>query len=91
MIIFKVCCSHHYLILQLAFSAIELDYASSSKATLMCQGAEARLYECTYLGRDAVMKERFSKSYRHPDLDARLTKERIRNEFRAITKCQLVC
>ena len=72
------------------FAELESDYASSSSATLMCQGAEARLYRCTYLGRDAVIKERFAKSYRHPELDARLTKDRIRNEFRAIAKCQQV-
>jgi TP53 regulating kinase-like protein len=34
-----------------------------------------------------VCKERFSKSYRHPDLDARLTKSRCRSEARLLEKC----
>lgn len=57
---------------------------------LFSQGAEARLYRCCYLGREAVLKERFSKKYRHTELDRRLTKDRIKNEFRSILKCKQV-
>lgn len=52
------------------------------------QGAEAKLYICTYLGQPALIKERFKKNYRHPDLDNSITKERIRNEARAIVRCK---
>ncbi|KAK3921700.1 EKC/KEOPS complex subunit TP53RK [Frankliniella fusca] len=53
---------------------------------LFKQGAEGRLYKGTYLGRPAVVKERFKKFYRHPDLDEHLTKERMKAEARAIVR-----
>lgn len=34
-----------------------------------------------------ICKERFSKAYRHPDLDERLTKSRCRSEARVLEKC----
>lgn len=34
-----------------------------------------------------VCKERFSKAYRHPDLDAKLTKSRCRSEAKILEKC----
>lgn len=58
--------------------------------TLLRQGAEARLYLGTYLGQRALVKERFSKKYRHPDLDARLTKDRSKAEVRALIKCKSI-
>lgn len=81
-----------FLLVIIYKDVVEIDqtYSYSEERTLIAQGAEARLYKCVYLGREAVMKERFSKKYRHPELDRRLTKERIRNEFRAITKCKEV-
>ncbi|KAK6049989.1 Kae1-associated kinase Bud32, partial [Cooperia oncophora] len=54
----------------------------------MRQGAEARVYICTYLGRPAVMKERFVKKYRHPELDRRLNKARMRNELKGLVRAQ---
>lgn len=54
------------------------------------QGAEARLFACTYLNKSAILKQRFSKSYRHPLLNALLNKSRIRAEVNAIQKCQKV-
>jgi len=59
-----------------------------SKCTLVKQGAEARIYEGTFLGKDAIIKERFSKKYRHPDLDTSLTKERLRAEAKALVLCK---
>lgn len=56
--------------------------------TLFKQGAEAKLYKGNYLGRPAVIKERFVKEYRHPELDKILTRERIKAECRAIVKCK---
>lgn len=37
-----------------------------------------RVWEGVYLGRPVVLKQRFSKHYRHPALDARLTQARLR-------------
>jgi TP53 regulating kinase-like protein len=56
---------------------------------LIKQGAEAKLYEGTYLGRPTIVKERFKKSYRHVDLDNHLTKERMKSEARAVLRCKL--
>lgn len=55
---------------------------------LIKQGAEAKLYKGTYLGKSTVVKERFIKNYRQPQLDNFLTKERIRAECRAIVRCK---
>jgi tRNA A-37 threonylcarbamoyl transferase component Bud32 len=55
---------------------------------LIKQGAEAKLYKGIYLGRPTIVKERFKKSYRHVDLDNRLTRERMKSEARAIVKCK---
>jgi len=52
------------------------------------QGAEGRLYRGTYLGKPVIVKERFQKKYRHPDLDEHLTRERIKAESRAIIRCK---
>lgn len=55
---------------------------------ILKQGAEARLYICNYLGKPTLIKERFKKTYRHPDLDTSITKERIKNEARSIVRCK---
>lgn len=54
--------------------------------TLLRQGAEAKVYSLEYLGRAAIMKERFAKTYRHPDLDRKLRYRRTLAEVRAIIK-----
>jgi len=59
-----------------------------NNSELIAQGAEARLYRGVYLGKACLMKERFLKNYRHPELDARLTKDRIRAEARAIIRAK---
>jgi TP53 regulating kinase-like protein len=41
-----------------------------------------------YFGKQAIMKERFSKNYRHPVLDAKLTKQRLVKEAKNIAKCR---
>lgn len=53
---------------------------------ILKQGAEAKLYICNYLGKPTLIKERFQKKYRHPDLDTSITKERIKNEARSIVR-----
>jgi hypothetical protein len=44
---------------------------------LICQGAEARVFEGTFSGRPVVIKQRFPKLYRHPVLDEKLTRKRL--------------
>ena len=51
-------------------------------------GAEARVYETEYLGRDAILKVRPVKKYRHPELDWHLRSSRTRNEVRVIREAR---
>ena len=37
-----------------------------------------RVWEGSFLGRSAIVKQRFSKKYRHPQLDAKLTVSRLK-------------
>ncbi|KVI03915.1 EKC/KEOPS complex subunit TP53RK [Cynara cardunculus var. scolymus] len=55
---------------------------------LIKQGAEARVFESTFAGRKSVVKERFSKKYRHPTLDSKLTLKRLNAEARCMTKAR---
>ncbi|XP_048001029.1 EKC/KEOPS complex subunit TP53RK [Leguminivora glycinivorella] len=55
---------------------------------ILKQGAEAKLYICNYIGKPTLIKERFEKKYRQPELDVAITKERIKNEARAIVRCK---
>lgn len=63
--------------------------APRSEWKALVQGAEARVWKLS--GNDNteqwVCKERFSKAYRHPDLDERLTKSRCRSEAKNLEKC----
>jgi Kae1-associated kinase Bud32 len=43
-------------------------------------GAEAVLTESTHLGHDAITKTRLVKGYRHPELDERIRRQRLRQE-----------
>ncbi|KAI8086413.1 kinase-like domain-containing protein [Halteromyces radiatus] len=54
------------------------------------QGAEARVYELsTFLTikEGCIAKERFKKTYRHPDLDRQLTARRVTQEARCLYRC----
>lgn len=55
---------------------------------ILKQGAEARLTVGQFNGNTCLIKERFVKNYRHPDLDTHLTKERMRAESKAVSRCQ---
>ncbi|CAG8449733.1 11715_t:CDS:2 [Funneliformis mosseae] len=57
-------------------------------ATLIKQGAEARIHTAPFLTRTAIVKERFSKAYRHPILDKKLTTRRVNQEARCLFKCR---
>lgn len=54
---------------------------------LFKQGAEGKIYVGEYNGKVCLVKERFKKKYRHPELDIQLTKERIRAESRTVSRC----
>ncbi|KAI9470227.1 serine/threonine-protein kinase bud32 [Coemansia sp. RSA 989] len=55
---------------------------------LIQQGAEARVYKTTIDGQEAIAKQRFSKGYRHPDLDLKLTRGRMNQEARSLVRCR---
>lgn len=55
---------------------------------LLFQGAESKIYIEEYLGKEMLVKERFEKKYRNPELDAHLAKERIKAECRNIVRCK---
>lgn len=59
-----------------------------AKAELLKQGAEARVYRAHFLGRPAIVKQRFPKRYRHPTLDEKLTHRRTTQEVRSILRCR---
>ncbi|KDQ17403.1 hypothetical protein BOTBODRAFT_105788 [Botryobasidium botryosum FD-172 SS1] len=58
-------------------------------AQVIQQGAEARVYKVSLHANAApiLLKHRFAKQYRHPTLDASLTKARVAGEARALMKC----
>ncbi|KAJ7569629.1 hypothetical protein O6H91_01G086700 [Diphasiastrum complanatum] len=55
---------------------------------LLKQGAEARVYKSSFMGREAVVKERFAKKYRHASLDSKLTLKRLLGEARSMIKAR---
>ncbi|OIW28836.1 kinase-like protein [Coniochaeta ligniaria NRRL 30616] len=67
-----------------------LTYPSATSPLLITQGAEGRLYKTTYLlpTLPCALKYRPPKPYRHPTLDARLTRARILAEARVLARCR---
>ncbi|KAF9306367.1 TP53 regulating kinase [Mortierella antarctica] len=57
-------------------------------AQLIKQGAEAKVYLAPFCQRQAIIKERFAKAYRHPTLDKKLTSRRVIQEARCLNRCQ---
>ncbi|XP_030372202.1 EKC/KEOPS complex subunit TP53RK [Scaptodrosophila lebanonensis] len=55
---------------------------------ILKQGAEGRLYLGEFKGEPCLIKERFVKKYRHPDLDTQITRQRIKAEAKAANRCQ---
>lgn len=53
------------------------------------QGAEGKLYKGLYLGRKSIVKERFKKLYRIPDLDEHLSRERMKAECKALLRSEV--
>lgn len=46
------------------------------------------VYTESFLGEEVVVKERFKKEYRHPELDKKLVKKRIVQESRGMDKAR---
>ena len=55
---------------------------------LMKQGSEARIYRGNFQGKPCIVKERFAKTYRHPQLDREISKERLKSEVRSLVRCR---
>ncbi|DAC35748.1 MAG: KEOPS complex kinase/ATPase Bud32 [Candidatus Thalassarchaeaceae archaeon] len=55
---------------------------------ILHKGAEAIIFSGSWLGIRAVLKMREPRSYRHPSLDRRLTRQRLSVEARVLTKLQ---
>ena len=53
---------------------------------MIFRGAEAVVESVEWNGRNAISKVRNPRSYRHPDLEKRLLRERMRSEVRIIEK-----
>lgn len=55
---------------------------------ILSQGAEAIIYLGEVKGRVCLVKERFVKKYRVPELDEKITKSRIQQETRNLAKLE---
>lgn len=62
--------------------------AVDSSVAILKQGAEAKLIVGIYDGKPCLIKERFVKNYRLPELDKTLTKTRIKAEQKAVKRCE---
>ncbi|XP_043650354.1 EKC/KEOPS complex subunit Tp53rk [Drosophila teissieri] len=54
---------------------------------ILKQGAEGRLYLGEFKGEACLIKERFVKKYRHPELDTQITRQRMKAEAKASARC----
>ncbi|PAV89584.1 hypothetical protein WR25_18089 [Diploscapter pachys] len=52
------------------------------------RGAEASITPCVFLGKKAVLKKRHPKPYRHPTMDSKLNKARLKAELKGIMKAR---
>ncbi|MCJ1351642.1 MAG: TP53 regulating kinase [Icmadophila ericetorum] len=64
--------------------------STQPQPVLLTQGAEAIIFRTYFLNLEypCALKYRPSKPYRHPTLDARLTRHRILSEARTLVKCK---
>jgi TP53 regulating kinase and related kinases len=75
------------------FVFTDFDRNQLTNLTVLKQGAEAKIYtglagEGENKQEVAIVKERFTKTYRHPDLDKSLTSKRIKNEVKLLQKAE---
>jgi len=66
---------------------MEKNDISFTEEVLIYHGAEAKIFGCNYDGKEVVVKIRLSKSYRIPELDKKINKQRILQESRCMEKC----
>src|SRR3989338_6325571 len=60
----------------------------SGKSEILAQGAEAKII----LENGIIIKDRISKSYRHPELDKKIRKQRTKSEIKLLEKAsKLIC
>ncbi|GBG85727.1 hypothetical protein CBR_g40454 [Chara braunii] len=71
-----------------AAATTEEDPLAKLKGAMISQGAEARVFGAQLLKRAIVIKERFTKRYRHPTLDGKLTTRRLAGEARSMIKAR---
>lgn len=62
---------------------VAIDYIDGEE---IARGAEGVVSRIEFLGRSAICKVRFSKPYRHPELDQKLTTRRLAQEARALLR-----
>lgn len=55
---------------------------------ILVRGAEAEIWSALWWGREAVLKKRTVKGYRHPVLDSAIRKERLRKEIRLMREAR---
>jgi Kae1-associated kinase Bud32 len=60
----------------------------AQRDTLIFLGAEAEVRHSTFLGVPSVQKRRVVKAYRHPELDARIRRERTRAESQLLAEAR---
>jgi TP53 regulating kinase-like protein len=78
--------------MHIAFNSHTFDSVASHRIEVFTsmqiikQGAEARLYLIQWQDRQALVKHRFKKHYRHPLLDEKLTMKRNLQEARALQR-----
>lgn len=46
------------------------------------------MWATTFLGKEAIIKQRFNKAYRHPTLDTNLTMQRLKSEVRCMARAR---
>ncbi len=55
------------------------------KAARIAKGAEAIIYQGTYLQNPVIIKQRLPKTYRHPEIDHRIRLHRLRSEAKVMS------
>ena len=69
-------------------TAVDLIDKLGGYERMISQGAEGRVFAVTFLSRPAIVKQRFKKTYRHPTLDAKITRARLVGETRALVRAR---
>lgn len=55
---------------------------------LLAQCAESKVWTCRYGDKDAIVKHRFAKAYRHASLDTKLRTQRTQREAKALVRAK---